>query len=569
MTILKHSLAALIACTAFSAAASNHDRTVNPIGTGAHRVACSNVAQDPALIAQYGTPPEDFWEGKPANGQLRYISQILASPTTAVRFDVVVPNGGQFPQYGGTAVPHVGIVCFPTPATNTDPDYVLPQTGDRVPHMQPASTAPKLAPGRFPFIVFSHGLGGSPISPNYIDAMVELASHGYVVGAAFHGDARFSRIRLENLDDVTFLLTRFDEFVEMELMRPLAISALIDHLLAHPGFASAIDASRIGGFGISLGGQALANTMGAKLSQSLSRACRDTHKDPRIRATVGLVPYMGQSFMPAFCDDQQGVESMTNPYMAIAGTADTTAPIGLTREAVNRFGGSRYLVELEGVQHEYRQDMRADVFTWTVAFLNAYLGVESDPTAMARLIRMLTVTGGTGDMLTIDRHVPFALTNGETLVVEFYHPGLDHYFITGNPAEAEWVRGGGAGAWEATGSTFKAWLTSPPADAGTSPVCRFYGAYAGGPNSHFYTANAAECAWLRVVGGWWYEGTAFHIRPDASGACPDGLIAVDRAYNNGFVRNDSNHRFTTSASEMRETIRDGWSPNGTVMCSRP
>ena len=32
------------------------------------------------------------------------------------------------------------------------------------------------------------------------------------------------------------------------------------------------------------------------------------------------------------------------------------------------------------------------------------------------------------------------------------------------------------------------------------------------------------------------------------GSCADGLIAVNRAYNNGFLRNDSNHRFTTSDS---------------------
>jgi hypothetical protein len=44
---------------------------------------------------------------------------------------------------------------------------------------------------------------------------------------------------------------------------------------------------------------------------------------------------------------------------------------------------------------------------------------------------------------------------------------------------------------------------------------------------------------------------------------------VNRAYNNGWVRNDSNHRFTTSDSTWREMQRKGWNLEGTVMCSRP
>jgi len=53
-------------------------------------------------------------------------------------------------------------------------------------------------------------------------------------------------------------------------------------------------------------------------------------------------------------------------------------------------------------------------------------------------------------------------------------------------------------------------------------------------------------------------GTSFYVQPvNASLACPDGYLGVQRAYNNGFVRNDSNHRFTSSDSEMREMARKG------------
>jgi hypothetical protein len=101
-------------------------------------------------------------------------------------------------------------------------------------------------------------------------------------------------------------------------------------------------------------------------------------------------------------------------------------------------------------------------------------------------------------------------------------------------------------------------------------VCRFYGALAGGPNSHFFTASPSECDFVKRQGGWYYEGIGFYIRPvDESGKCPDGYLSVNRAYNNGWMRNDSNHRFTTSDSTIREMGRKGWAVEGTVMCARP
>ena len=49
---------------------------------------------------------------------------------------------------------------------------------------------------------------------------------------------------------------------------------------------------------------------------------------------MGLVPYAGQTFLPSFCDDQAGAEEVTRPYLAIAGTADTTAPIEMVEQAL-------------------------------------------------------------------------------------------------------------------------------------------------------------------------------------------------------------------------------------------
>jgi serine protease len=94
---------------------------------------------------------------------------------------------------------------------------------------------------------------------------------------------------------------------------------------------------------------------------------------------------------------------------------------------------------------------------------------------------------------------------------------------------------------------------------------------AGGPNSHFFTASPGECDFVKRPGsGWFYEGIGFYIRPVGDPrVCPAGLLSVNRAYNNRFAQNDSNHRFTTSDSTLREMGTKGWAMEGTVMCARP
>ena len=171
--------------------------------------------------------------------------------------------------------------------------------------------------------------------------------------------------------------------------------------------------------------------------------------------------------------------------------------------------------------------------------------------------------------MTIDVHVPFANALGENRVTEFYNPKLDHYFITADLNEVPLVLSGGD--WFLTQEYFKAWRSPPPDPAlAAASVCRFFGGYRGGPNSHFYTADPGECALVKRSDTWTFESIDFYIRRESPGyVCPDGYLAVNRAYNNGWTRNDSNHRFTTSDSTYREMQRRGWNLEGTVMCSRP
>ena len=159
-------------------------------------------------------------------------------------------------------------------------------------------------------------------------------------------------------------------------------------------------------------------------------------------------------------------------------------------------------------------------------------------------------------------------------VVEYYHPVLDNYFMTADPVEQAAVDAGAAGAeWRRTGGTFKA--------GGTTQVCRFYGnnntnpatGTRYGPNSHFYTADAAECAGLKAAynaaaKSWSFESNDFSTTPAVNAGCPAGLVPVFRAYNNGFARGvDSNHRITSSQAAIADVIQRGWISEGVVMCA--
>jgi serine protease len=150
------------------------------------------------------------------------------------------------------------------------------------------------------------------------------------------------------------------------------------------------------------------------------------------------------------------------------------------------------------------------------------------------------------------------------LVYEFHNTHLDHYFRTGSLPESRFVNSGAAGAgWYDTLDYFYAFRSPEP---GTVPVCRFYGTPGRGPNSHFYTANSAECAAVQRDPGWTFEGIAFYAVPVTLAGCPSGFKPVYRSYNNRARFNDTNHRFTTDLSVHRAMVRQGWANEGVVFC---
>jgi hypothetical protein len=163
-----------------------------------------------------------------------------------------------------------------------------------------------------------------------------------------------------------------------------------------------------------------------------------------------------------------------------------------------------------------------------------------------------------------------------TPVIEYYAPGLDHYFISAWPDEIALLDAGTA--FERTGERFRAWLKTADAPASAVPVCRFY---ASGPNSHFYTADPVECQSLKSLEqkqradaeakgqsfpGWQFEAIAFFALAPENGACPANSQPVYRTYNGRAAENDSNHRFM-----VRQPVRDamlmGWTEEGIAFCA--
>ena len=371
---------------------------------GPYAVACSNVVQDFTRVGA-GEDVTSYWDGMSSdNGMPRYATDLLADPDNTLIATVTAPQDSNlYGEFAGQEIKFVVLVLYPTTAGNPRPDYPLP-TGKVVPHMQTGSDAPLFADAsaRYPVLEFSHGYRGSPLTSDYLLALTVFASYGYVVIAPFHGDLRFSDLKIDNLGDAIAIASHLDNFTAMQALRPLSISAALNLVLAHPQWQGHIDAAQIGGFGGSMGGETMMLLGGAGLTTSyfdIGASWKQVTRDPRIKAAVGYVPYFGQPILPAFGHDQHGLDGINLPFLGISGTADTTAPIIETKIGMSRLTGTRELVALSGVTHGFDVASTNDIFTWTLMFLDAE--VRGNPTTQKQLSTMASVAGGGDDSVVI------------------------------------------------------------------------------------------------------------------------------------------------------------------------
>jgi hypothetical protein len=153
--------------------------------------------------------------------------------------------------------------------------------------------------------------------------------------------------------------------------------------------------------------------------------------------------------------------------------------------------------------------------------------------------------------------------------VEYYHPGLDHYFVTSSVQDIADLDRGMFPGWARTGYDFDVW---DAASAEAVPVCRYYIPPAHG-DSHFFSASAYECSVAPTMFPWIVKESdaAFYVAlPDTTtGACAIDEQPVYRLWNG---RADSNHRYTASADVKaamiaRGFVAEGYGPDAVAMCA--
>lgn len=143
--------------------------------------------------------------------------------------------------------------------------------------------------------------------------------------------------------------------------------------------------------------------------------------------------------------------------------------------------------------------------------------------------------------------------------IEYHHATFDHYFVTANPDEIGKLDRGVFSGWVRTGQSFGVYFETSTA---TSPVCRFFSTAFDPKSSHFYTADAGECAMMKRNLDWQFEGVVFGVAiPDPNGGCPPDTRPVYRLYNNGQGA-APNHRFTTSLATRLQMVTAGWISEG-------
>ena len=165
----------------------------------------------------------------------------------------------------------------------------------------------------------------------------------------------------------------------------------------------------------------------------------------------------------------------------------------------------------------------------------------------------------------------------DTEAVEFYNSVTRGFFITATATEARALDAeGGSEGWMRTGRSFQAWLAKSAAPAAAQPVCRFHSTRT---QSHFYTANVADCNELKGleareraagadVRGWRYEGVAFYILTPKAGGCAAGTTALTRVqYNGGAKAQGSGQRFVDDDALASLMADDAWSAEGVAFCA--
>lgn len=218
---------------------------------------------------------------------------------------------------------------------------------------QEAVRGAALQDGRYPFIAFSHGFGGSRRQSTFL--CTHLASHGYVVAAVDHAgntmaDMLQLMIELQGggaLPDVRETLGRFIA------LRPADVRFMIDRVFAGAGdVGQAIDVSRIGMTGHSFGGWTTLMV---------------TATDRRVGAALPLAPAGGASPLPAGLLQTTVQEALRRgwgrqvPTLYLVADGDTLLPLAGMRELLALTPAPRRMAVLTKADHMHFCDRVEEV----------------------------------------------------------------------------------------------------------------------------------------------------------------------------------------------------------------
>ncbi len=188
----------------------------------------------------------------------------------------------------------------------------------------------KVSSEKYPLIVMSHGNGGDRMNNAWLAEI--LAANGYIVASMdHHGNTWNNKIA--------------ECFVKI-WERPLDVSFVVDQLLQHEGFSSAINCQKIGFIGYSLGGQTGIWIAGGKINQLGKKEIQtipvdqlpeninedlinsidfspatQSYRDHRISAVFVMAPALGYLF------DLASLQAISVPVHIVASEGDKVTPL--------------------------------------------------------------------------------------------------------------------------------------------------------------------------------------------------------------------------------------------------
>ena len=214
----------------------------------------------------------------------------------------------------------------------------------------------------------------------------------------------------------------------------------------------------------------------------------------------------------------------------------------------------------------------ATTCTVNVTFAPTAAGARSATLSIAH-----NASGGTSSVALSGTGVASTSATTATMV-EYFHAGLDYYFITSRATEIALLDS--VAAWARTGKSFNVYTT---AQAGTAGLVRYYYdqiALANSRGSHFYTAVQAEkdllaslnptnAATPRLPLSEGVDSYLFApVVAGVGGSCAAGQTPVYRIFR-GQTRfpDNPNHRYTTDTAIYNSFVALGWDGEGVKLCA--